>query len=211
MCWHSFIKQSHITTTPSRASSFAAIFKFPRTSSFAAILKFPAQVHLPPFWNSPHKFICRHFEIDCLVHLCGTAWTVSFNRWIRFRCLNRVNQPGGGDPFKRAFTWKMFTKLTHSGCAYVICFSVHMLHLESYVFNVFRRNLITREAFVFGEHPKPKNNHICRGFKWLPFNLVSGSAIVLIEPSDPHTNLRTKEHHPYYQSLLCANAWTTRD
>jgi hypothetical protein len=27
MCWHSFIKQSHITTTPSRTSSFAAILK----------------------------------------------------------------------------------------------------------------------------------------------------------------------------------------
>jgi len=50
----------------------------------------------------------------------------------------------------------MFTKLTHSGCVYVICFSVHMFHLESYVFNIFRLNLITREAFVFGEHSKPK-------------------------------------------------------
>jgi hypothetical protein len=24
----------------------------------------PAQVHLPPFLNFPHKFICRHFEIS---------------------------------------------------------------------------------------------------------------------------------------------------
>jgi len=100
----------------------------------------------------------------------------------------------------------MFTKLTRSGYEYVICFSGHMFRLESYVFDVFRLNLITREAFIFGELPKSKNNLILRGFKWLPFNLVSGSAIVLIEPSDLHTDITMKEHHPYYQSLLCANA-----
>ena len=107
-------------------------------------------------------------------------------------------------------TLKMFTKLTRSGYEYVICFSGHMFRLESYVFDVFRLNLITREAFIFGELPKSKNNLILRGFKWLPFNLVSGSAIVLIEPSDLHTDITMKEHHPYYQSLLCANAWTAR-
>jgi hypothetical protein len=68
-----------------------------------------------------------------------------------------------------------------------------MFHLEIFVFNVFRLNLIAREAFIFGELPKPKNKLNLHGFKWLPFNLVSGSAIVQIEPSDPHTDLRKKE------------------
>ena len=87
----------------------------------------------------------------------------------------------------------MFTKLTHNGYVYVIYFSVHMIHLESYVFNVFRLNLIAREAFIFGELPKPKNKLNRRGFKWLPFNLVSGSASVQIEPSYLHTDLKKKE------------------
>jgi hypothetical protein len=87
----------------------------------------------------------------------------------------------------------MFSELTHNGCVCVICFSVHMFHLESYIFNVFRLNLIAREAFIFDELPKPKNKLNRRGFKWLPFNLVSGSAIVQTEPSDLHTDLRKKE------------------
>jgi hypothetical protein len=68
-----------------------------------------------------------------------------------------------------------------------------MFHLESYVFNVFRPNLLAREAFIFGELPKPKNKLNRRGFKWLPFNFVCGSAIIQIEPSDPHTGPRKKE------------------
>jgi len=68
-----------------------------------------------------------------------------------------------------------------------------MFYLESYVFNVFRLNLIAREVFIFGELPKPQNKLNRRFFKWLPFNLVSGLAIVQIEPSDPHTDLRKKE------------------
>ena len=35
MCWHSFIKYSHITTTPSRTSSFGAILK--STASFTFV------------------------------------------------------------------------------------------------------------------------------------------------------------------------------
>jgi hypothetical protein len=35
MCWHSFIKLSHITTTPSRTSSFAANLE--STASFAFV------------------------------------------------------------------------------------------------------------------------------------------------------------------------------
>ena len=34
ICWHSFIKQSHITTTPSRTSSFAAILKSTASINF---------------------------------------------------------------------------------------------------------------------------------------------------------------------------------
>ena len=39
MCWHSFIKQSHITTTPSRTSSFAAILKSTASFTFVELCK----------------------------------------------------------------------------------------------------------------------------------------------------------------------------
>jgi hypothetical protein len=73
-----------------------------------------------------------------------------------------------------------------------------MFRLESYVFKEFRLNLIARKVFIFGELPKPKNKLKRRGFKWLPFNLVSGPAIVQSEPSDPHTDLRKKEDSKSY-------------
>ena len=85
----------------SRTSFFPSYFFFLKCvdilslNSHISQQQLPAQVHLPPFWNFPHKFVCRHFEIDCLVHLCGTVWIVSFNRWIQFRWFNRVDQPGG--------------------------------------------------------------------------------------------------------------------
>jgi hypothetical protein len=39
MFWHSFIKQSHITTTPSRTSSFAAILKSTASFTFMELCK----------------------------------------------------------------------------------------------------------------------------------------------------------------------------
>ena len=39
MCWHSFIKQSHITTPPSRTSSFAAILKSTASFTFVELCK----------------------------------------------------------------------------------------------------------------------------------------------------------------------------
>ena len=91
MCWHSFIKQSHITTTLSRT-----------------------QVHLPPFWNRlprPLLWNCVNSIVQPLnsISLIQPRWstwsTVEFNFvdstalitlincWIQFRSFNRVDQP----------------------------------------------------------------------------------------------------------------------
>jgi len=88
ICLHSFIKQAHVTTTPSCTSSFVAILK--STASFTRVEL--CKQYRSLFWMKASR--CAWKSISITQTYVSTIY-LSFNRWIQFHWFNRVDQPGG--------------------------------------------------------------------------------------------------------------------